>query len=69
MSVTQCKMSFAPQKMSAAPPEMLAALHEMLATIHLMFAKDQRAGLRWPQGQGGPPTTIHEKSLYWQWKF
>ena len=33
----------------------------MLAATHLMFAKDQRGGLRSPQGT--PPTPLLEKTL------
>ena len=46
------KMMAAQCKMSAAP---------CIYVGHLMFVKDQRVGLRVPQG--APPSIIHEKTL------
>ena len=35
----------------------------MLAATHLMFAKDQRGGLRSPQGPQGTPLALYMKKL------
>ena len=61
MSCTFLQMLVILRKMTAGPCKMTATPPIMLAATHLMFAKDQRGGLRSPQGT--PPTPLLEKTL------
>merc|ERR1712131_520574 len=64
MSCKLLQMLVIPHKMTARPRKMAAAPRKMTAATHLMFAKDQRGGLRSPQGPRGPtPLPLYLKKL------